>query len=292
MSNFAWRTVVTKDHENLSMRENQMVIASENDEMCFPIEQIREVLVASNTGSISFPLLIRLAEQNTKVIFCDRKKTPLCELNTFHGNFETAGRMMDQATWTNRKKSAVWRQIVKMKILRQTDLLQMLGLQVPGQMLEYSQQITTDDSTNREAMASKLYFDVLFGKQFHRFASDQINAALNYGYTILCSAFNRAVTMMGYSTSLGIHHCNRQNPYNFSCDLMEPFRPFVDRIVYKHQGCELDWNYRQELIGLLYSECIYNKKTTDLETAIEFFIKDVIKAMNTSRYHIGEIKFA
>ena len=109
MSNFAWRTVVTKDHENLSMRENQMVIASENDEMCFPIEQIREVLVASNTGSISFPLLIRLAEQNTKVIFCDRKKTPLCELNTFHGNFETAGRMMDQATWTNRKKSAVWR---------------------------------------------------------------------------------------------------------------------------------------------------------------------------------------
>lgn len=292
MANMSWRTVVTKTQDKLKMRDNQMVIISENEEKCFPVEQIGKLLIASNIGSISFPLLVKLASQNTKVIFCDGKMNPVCEVNAYFSNYETAGRLMDQAVWTKRKKSAIWRQLVKMKISRQMDLLKVLKLDIPEQMVDYLNQVEVDDVTNREAMASKIYFNVLFGKEFRRFDSDNINAALNYGYTILCSAFNRAITMMGYSTALGIHHCNRQNNYNFSCDLMEPFRPFVDNIVYRYQNCELDWTYRQKLIGLLRNECIYKGKKTELETAIQVFVKDVAKGMSMSRYHVEEIQFA
>ncbi len=73
---------------------------------------------------------------------------------------------------------------------------------------------------------------------------------------------------------------------------MEPFRPFVDNIVYRYQNCELDWTYRQKLIGLLRNECIYKGKKTELETAIQVFVKDVAKGMSMSRYHVEEIQFA
>lgn len=294
MSNIAWRTVVTRPHESLYLRNNQMIVSQENPEQedqSIPVEQIREILIDSSMGNISLPLLQKLAEQNTKVLFCDRQKNPLCELHSLYSNFETAGRIMDQAAWTNRKKSAVWRQIVKMKISQQTELLHILGMEIPCQMREYRRQIESDDETNREAMASKVYFNALFGSQFKRFSPDTINAGLNYGYAILRSAFSREIVMMGYSTALGIHHCSRQNPYNFSCDLMEPFRPFVDRIVWTNQNRELNWEYREELIRLLYTECIYNGKTTDIQTAIQFFVRDITYGMEMPRYQIKEIHF-
>ena len=122
----SWRTVVTKAQDKLKMRDNQMVIISENEEKCFPVEQIGKLLIASNIGSISFPLLVKLASQNTKVVFCDRKTNPVCEVNAYFSNYETAGRLMDQAAWTKRKKGAIWRQLVKMKISQQMDLLKIL----------------------------------------------------------------------------------------------------------------------------------------------------------------------
>lgn len=292
MGNQGWRTVVTKANDKLSMRNNQMVIVSGTDKLLIPMEQIRELVITSHVGTITFPLLLQLAEQDAKVVFCDRKRNPFCELQPLYSNYEGAGRLMDQAAWTGRKKSAMWRQIVKMKIARQIELLTVLGLDVPEQLPGYLRHIEKDDETNREAMAAKLYYDVLFGKQFKRFASDGRNAGLNYGYTILLSAFNRVIAMMGYSTALGIHHCSRQNHYNFSCDMMEPFRPFVDRIVYRHGEDELDWEYQKELIGVLQYPCTYGNKITDLETAIQWFVRDVAKGMTLPRYRMEEVRFA
>ena len=292
MSNIAWRTLIIQAHNTLGLRDEQIVLKSEDGEECIPVEQVREILVMSEAGSISFPLLIRLSESNTKVVFCDHRKNPVSEITPYYSNFETAGKLMDQAAWTKRKKTAIWRKIVRMKISQQICLLDNLGLKVPPRMREYYQQVENDDITNREAAASKMYFDVLFGKDFHRFAADNVNASLNYGYSILCSAFNRTVSMMGYSTALGVHHCNRQNPYNFSCDLMEPFRPFVDRIVYFNKDSVLDADYRYKLISLLYSDCVYDGKLTDMVSAIEGFVRDIAKGMSMPHYQLGEIRFA
>lgn len=87
------------------------------------------------------------------------------------------------------------------------------------------------DKTNREGHAAKVYFNALFGKSFSRNDDCPINAALNYRYSIILSLFNREIVASGYVTQLGLFHNNMFNQYNLSCDLMEPFRPFVDTVV-------------------------------------------------------------
>ena len=105
-----------------------------------------------------------------------------------------------------------------------------------------------------------MYFSSLFGREFRRHAKDDINGKLNYGYTILCSAVSRILAMHGYHTGLGIHHCRRDNPVNLSCDLMEPFRPFVDRLVYESGEKQMTWEMRKKLISLTELECLIEEK--------------------------------
>ena len=103
---------------------------------------------------------------------------------------------------------------------------------------EYTGQIELADATNREGHAAKVYFNALFGMDFTRSADIPINAALNYGYSMILSAFNREVCANGYLTQLGIFHDNMFNHFNLSSDLMEPFRVLVDRMVYRMQPTE------------------------------------------------------
>lgn len=286
----AWRTIVLDCHESLSLCDNQMVVKHEEEKTTVPIEQIREILITSDKGSISLPLLVKLSSQNTKVVFCDAKRTPVSELTGLNLHFESAGKLMDQVTWTERRKNAVCKQIIKMKIARQRDLLDMLGKNT-SLLTQYLSEVQPGDANNREALAAKYYFKRLFGNSFIRFESDAINAALNYGYTILCSSFNRAITLYGYNTALGICHYSRNNPFNLSCDLMEPFRPFVDQIVYNLNGQELTWENKQRLIAVLHDRCIYDGYETTISNAIESFVRDAISVMETPRKKLKEVNF-
>lgn len=287
----AWRTVVSRPYDHFQLRDNNLLVCSDKEEKEIPLEQIREILFPSEKGSISLPLLIQLSKQNTKVLFCDQKSLPVCELNNLYCHYEAAGRLMDQCSWTKRRKDAIWRMIVKNKILMQVKHLEMYNIEIPVTMKQYYRTVESGDKTNREAVAARVYFDNLFGKEFERFASDNVNCALNYGYTILRSAFDRELSLHGYNTCIGIHHCSRQNRYNLSCDLMEPFRPFVDKIVKKNENRELDWDYKQEIIGLLYDECLYNNKKMEVATAIEYFSREVMEAMLIPRRKIGVVEF-
>ncbi len=96
-------------------------------------------------------------------------------------------------------------------------------------------EIELGDKTNREGHAAKVYFNALFGMDFSRSKECAINAALNYGYGILLSCFNREVIANGYITQLGLFHNNMFNQFNLASDLMEPFRILVDRIVVKNK---------------------------------------------------------
>lgn len=289
--NNGWRTIIIKPYESLLLRDNSLVMKNENDEHSVPIEQIGLLLVSSNKGAISLPLLTRLAESNVKVLFCDNKYMPVCELNSVNIHFESAGRLMDQAKWTDRKKHTVWKHIVELKIACQINLLKLLKLDVPEILKMSVREIKSDDATNREALAAKAYFNRLFGESFIRHASDDINATLNYGYTILCSYVARTISTYGYNTALGIHHCNRQNSYNLACDLMEPFRPFIDYIVYQNQSKTFDFDYQQILLQMFYGKCIYDGKKMSISSAIDMFVMDTLKSMEMPRKKLKVISF-
>ena len=102
-------------------------------------------------------------------------------------------------------------------------------------------QVELLDASNREGHAAKVYFNALFGMDFTRSADISINAALNYGYSLLLSAFNREISANGYLTQLGIYHNNMFNHFNLACDFMEPYRVIVDWFV-KDMDVALVWS--------------------------------------------------
>lgn len=120
------------------------------------------------------------------------------------------------------------------KIEEQSSHLFDRGFIEQSEMLkEYALQVCDNDYTNREGHAAKVYFNCLLGIGNSRQGGGFVNGCLNYGYSVLLSAFNREITASGYLTQLGIWHDNEFNSFNLSCDLMEPFRVVVDRTALK-----------------------------------------------------------
>ena len=118
-------------------------------------------------------------------------------------------------------------------------------------------EVRSGDTTNREAHAARIYFQALFGQGFSRDDDTPVNAALNYGYSILLSAVNREIVARGYLTQCGICHRNEFNQFNLSCDFMEPFRPIVDRLVFDNIDGDFSQHDRYLLIDMLNQSIPY-----------------------------------
>lgn len=141
-----------------------------------------------------------------------------------------------------------------------------------------------NDATNREAVIARKYFPDLFENGFVRRDGSVINAALNYGYTILLSAVNQEVVANGYTTYLGIHHSSNENQFNLSSDLMEPFRPIVDFWVANQKFNQFTPDIKYGLVELLSLEIQFNGKRTILRNAITEHVRNCLK------YVSGKIK--
>ena len=193
--------------------------------------EIRTLLIESTAVSLTAALLAELVKKKVKVIFCDEKRNPSAEMMPYYGSHDCSLKIKRQTAWPDDIKGAVWTEIVLEKIRQQKCLLQELGKNEAMLLQEYLSEIEYGDATNRAGHAAKVYFNALFGKSFTRTDDLLINAALNYGYSILLSAFNREIVLNGYLTQLGLFHDNMFNQFNLASDLMEPFRPLVDRLV-------------------------------------------------------------
>ena len=111
------------------------------------------------------------------------------------------------------------------------------------------------DSDNREAVAAHMYFPRLFTYEFVRSDEENgINGILDYGYAIILSEVARKITEIGYLTEFGIHHDNEKNPFNLACDLMEPFRPFMDERVFQLGAEHLDSKVKLDLMRFMRSD--------------------------------------
>ena len=142
----------------------------------------------------------------------------------------------------------------------------------------YVQQVLPGDASNREGHAAKVYFNALFGMSFKRGDENFLNGALNYGYAVLLSAFNREVVANGYNMQLGLAHKNEFNPFNLSCDLMEPFRVLVDRFVFA-SGRELTPDYKHALCDILNQKVRVGQETCTVSAAIGAYCRSVFDVL-------------
>lgn len=273
-----FRTVSINSRCKLEMKLNYLVCKGEETQRIF-LDEISTLIIHSTAVVVTTALLSELVKKNIKVVFCNEKHNPVAELMPYHGSYNNALKLKQQLGWSKNIKQMVWTEIVAKKIINQAKHLRFLKkFEEADKMIDYAEQVELNDESNREGHAAKLYFATLFSKDWNRDCGDFYNKALNYGYTVLLSTFNREIVKMGYLTQLGIWHENQFNDFNLSCDLIEPFRPIVDRIVYSLE--KDDENFKSNILKMTEQQVYISGKLMYLENAIEMYIRSVFSALN------------
>lgn len=276
----SFRTVVVTKRCKLEYKLGYMVCRGEETKKIY-LSEISTLMVESTAVSMTAALLAELIKNKVNVVFCDEKHNPLSQLVSLQGRYNSSGKLKNQLEWKDSVKARVWTKIVEYKILNQSKFLFDLKLNEYKKLEDYARQLTSNDLTNREGHAAKVYFDALFGLEFKRGDDTFINSALNYGYAILLSAFNREIVAQGYSTQLGLNHKNEFNFFNLACDLIEPFRPIVDRFVFDMNGDNFDAEYKHKLCEIFLTSLKINKITYCLSDGISLFVRGVFNALET-----------
>lgn len=275
----SWRIIVISKRAKLDLQLGKMVVRS--DEITkIVLSEISTIIIESTAVSITASLISELAKRKIKVIFCDEKRNPSCELVNYYGSHDASNKIRKQIAWKQQTKEAIWTEIVTDKIRKQKDLLELLRRKESALLDTYLKEITWNDGTNREGHAAKVYFNSLFGLDFTRTEDSLINAALNYGYSVLMSAFAREIVASGYLTQLGIFHDNMFNQFNLASDLMEPFRILIDREVLMMTLEVFQHSEKMQLVNVLNHEVRIDGKVQYVNNAIKIYCKSVFDALS------------
>lgn len=277
--NSGWRIVVISKTCKLSYKNGYLLVRGE-EIISIHLSEISVLIIESTQVSITTILLAELTRMKIKTIFCNEYHNPDSELMPYDSRYDSSGRIMKQIDWKAELKVSIADNIIKQKIRNQARLLGKYELHEGEAILkDYLENYTPNDMTNREAHAAKVYFKELFGESFCREQICNINAKLNYGYTILLSIINREIVSNGCLTQLGIKHHSIHNPYNLSSDIIEPWRVVVDEYVYLNKDLELDSEIKHEIVGLLNKKVLMQKDYY-LSNAIRISVKSIIEALD------------
>lgn len=275
----SWRVVVVSNSAKLDYQMGYLTVRQDTTTKIH-LSEISILMVESTAVSMTAYLLCELVKKKIKVIFCDEKRNPSSEIVPFYGCHDTSMKMRKQIEWSKDDKTAVWTEIVAEKIRKQAELLREYKRPEYSMLNEYVAELQFGDSTNREGHAAKVYFNALFGMAFTRAAENSTNAALNYGYGIILSAFNREIVANGYSTQLGLFHDNMFNQFNLGSDLMEPFRPLIDRRVMSMQPEKFEHQEKMKVLDVLNEEVSIGGKKEFINNAIKIYCKSIFDALN------------
>ena len=320
MNERQWRTVVVDRRARLYYSLGAMKVkTSDGKTQRVPLYNVCAVMIVSHSVRISSYLIDQLRQRNVALTFCDSNKMPCAELVGYSQTNQTAVRLKEQIEWSQQAKALVWGRIIQMKLISQLNALRDLKLPIDERRwTKFISLQNPQECPNREGLAARVYFKTLFGKDFKRlgkskthgsaFSSnrqprddvpdkplaplfEQINSALNYGYAILRSAITRELTLRGFNPALGLAHCGGTNPFNLTYDLVEPFRPFVDKIVFARLGLPFDRDFKRELIAVLNVPAQYDDKKADVLEVMKNYVNDVVRSLRSGENRIQDIHF-
>lgn len=275
----AFRTVIIENRCKLEYSLNYLVCRKDNEEKKVLLDEIKTLVINSLQVSITTSLIAMLMEKKIKVIFTDDKHNPSGELIPYQNNFYSYRKIKEQISFDVKHKDYLWKKIIQRKIHNQSVNLKLLNRDTSAMLDEYEQNVLDGDTSNREGHSAKVYFNSIFGNDFNRSQDNAINKYLNYGYSIILSQINREIKILGYLTEIGIHHIGESNPFNLSCDLMEPLRPLIDYHVI--MNLVDDNNFRQTFIEILKIVVKYNGRDIILDNAIHLYVEDLINYLKT-----------
>lgn len=268
----------------ISLNNNYIIVQAEEESKKFYLPDISTVVFSSLQTSITVCLLEKLSESGKTVIFCNSKHTPYSGVYPLYGVQNAYSKLGEQILWQDEILGSIWQRIVRDKIAAQREVLS-----IHGKKLCFAEQVLPHDETNAEGRFADKYFHALFGRKFVRHLSDNVNIALNYGYSIILSSMSRIVAGHGYVPFIGVHHKSKTNNFNLACDCMEPFRAIVDNIVAKQNGRALDKEYKLLLLECLNKRVMYNNKSYSAQDAMELYFLDIAKSLSNNKMDIGAL---
>ena len=274
-----WRTVVIRERAKLDYSLNFMTVRQEAGVKKISLGEIYMVIVENTAVSLTAVLLNELIKNKIKVVFCDEKRNPSSELIQYYGSHDTSLKYKNQLEWSKESKERIWTRIVYEKVFNQMQFLKKLNKEEYKLLEQYLSELEWNDSSNREGFAAKVYFNALYGMEFSRNKECFINAALDYGYSIILSAFNREIVSSGYFTQLGLCHRNPFNKFNLSSDFMEPFRILIDEEVYNLEGTEFTKDHKNKLINILNKTVVIDDKNQTVANAIKIYCRSLFSAL-------------
>ena len=297
------RTLYFGNPAYLSLRLGQIVVKmpgrqaedsskSEETVRTVPIEDVGVVVLDNRQITTTQGLLEMLLENNCAVITCDSRHLPVGLMLPLAGNTVQNERFRSQIDASLPLKKQLWQQTVQAKIRNQAALLEYVTGESARNMLVWSESVRSGDSENMEARAAAFYWKNVFPQE-PDFLRDQdgevgINVLLNYGYAILRAVVARSLVSCGLLPTLGIHHHNRYNAYCLADDIMEPYRPYVDRLVFdmtkEEEIAELTSSHKARLLGLPVIEVEIGGRRSPLMNAVFQTTSSLVKCFN------GEIK--
>lgn len=290
----SYRSIYIKKANQIRLENNSLVIMNEEEETGrYPLEDISIILLEDRHTKISCALLGELSKYSISMIFVNDVYQPSSICLPLHSHYKELYVFQKQMEVKKPTYNQCWKRIVEQKILNQQFAIAVTTNddKVIEQLGEYAKKVQAADKTNTEAIAARIYFGNIFGEMFTRSknAEDPINAALNYGYTIIMANMTRVLACYGFNTALGIHHESYVNHFNLSCDLMEPFRPVVDMYVYNHLDTisyPLFSETKKGLIHLLQLPVKIDGKKYRLENAQHMVVQSLQKVIeeNNSDY--------
>ena len=284
------RTLYFGNSAYLSLRNNQLVVKKQGEEeKTVPIEDVGFIVLDNPQITITNALLEALIENNCAIINCGKTHLPVGLLLPLAGNTLQSEKFQAQIEASLPLKKQLWQQTVQQKILNQARVLQQnRGIEVKN-MLAWANEVRSGDIDNREAVAAAYYWKEMF-PDISYFTRDRNGASpnnmLNYGYAILRGIVARALVASGLLPTFGIHHHNRYNAYCLADDIMEPYRPIVDKLIIsivrnnESYPEDLTKDIKTDLLRIPVADVIIDGRRSPLMNAVAMTTASLAKCFN------------
>jgi CRISPR-associated protein Cas1 len=283
----AWRGVHITQPSRLSLADGQVVVGRDDGDVRLPIEDVAWLVIDTPQVTLSTALISACMDAGMVIITTDRTHTPSGLILPFHRHHRQAEIAAMQTAISAPLKKRLWQTIVQMKIANQAAVLNGCG-QNASALLGMARLVGSGDPDNTEARAARAYWPRLFVDFVRDDDNDKRNALLNYGYAVVRSAVARALVAAGLLPAFGVNHASITNAFNLADDLVEPFRPFVDRLVWRLTDSgrtrtgATTVEERRSLASVPVEETRFAGETVTLLVATERAAESLVRAMEAN----------
>ncbi|MFG1379409.1 type II CRISPR-associated endonuclease Cas1 [Xanthobacter autotrophicus] len=280
----AWKGVHLSRPARLNTADGQIVVAQDDGEVRLPLEDIAYLVLDAPHATLTSTLLSACMEAGIVIVSVDARHTPNGIMLPFHSHHRQAGVAAAQLAVSEPFRKRCWQRIVVAKIENQAAHLVACGRPASAALVAMARRVGSGDPDNIEARAARDYWRALFSDFVRDDPGDLRNKLLNYGYAVVRAGIARALVAYGLLPSVGLNHASVTNAFNLADDLIEPFRPFVDRLSRlrgegRSKTDDLTIEDRRAMAGILMQDCTIATETVSLLVATEKATESLVRSI-------------